>query len=177
MNTSEREIDGAIGEGWSGVDPNGCHVNVVLARRGSRTAAALMTAMTTPRQGHSPILICVGDDKDHYEPIWPPTLMMNKSTIAGDRHAKITYGATQLGLGQGVLDAVADGLLAPTDDTIVFFAVWIDTGATDETAVREAARRAARKAVGMAVGGRDIDAARALVERRDSVRNPYYSGS
>jgi 5,6,7,8-tetrahydromethanopterin hydro-lyase len=177
MSTSERDIDGAIGEGWSGVDPNGCHVNVVLARRGGATAAALMTAMTTPRQGHSPILICVGEDKDHYEPIWPPTVMMNKSTISGDRHAKITYGATQLGLGQGVLDAVADGLLEPTDDALVFFAVWIDSGATDETAVREAARRAGRKAVGMAVGGRDLEAARALVQRRDSLRSPYYSGS
>jgi formaldehyde-activating enzyme len=177
MTTSEREIDGAIGEGWSGVDPNGCHVNVVLARRGGRTAAALMTAMTTPRQGHSPILICVGEDKAHYEPVWPPTIMMNKSTISGDRHARITYGATQLGLGQGVLDAVADGLLEPSDDTIVFFAVWIDSGATDETAVREAARRAGRKAVGMAVTGRDPQAARSLVERRDTLRSPYYSGT
>jgi 5,6,7,8-tetrahydromethanopterin hydro-lyase len=177
MSRNERDIDGAIGEGWSGTDPNGCHANVVLARRGGPTAAALMTAMTTPRQGHSPILICVGPDKDHYEPIWPPTVMMNKATIAGDRHAKITYGATQLGLGQGVLDAVADGLLEPTDETIVFFAVWIDSAATDETAVREAARRAARKAVGMAVAGRDLTAARALVERRDTLRSPYYSGS
>lgn len=176
MSTSERDIDGAIGEGWSGTDPNGCHVNVVLARRGGRTAAALMTAMTTPRQGHSPILICVGEDKERYEPIWPPTVMMNKSTIAGDRHAKITYGATQLGLGQGVLDAVADGLVEPTDETIVFFAVWIDAGATDETAVREAARRAGRKAIGMAAAGRDPHAARALVERRDTLRSPYYSG-
>ncbi len=177
MSERERSIDGAIGEGWSGTDPDGCHVNVVLARRGSHTAAALMTAFTTPRQGHSPILVCVGPDKDHYEPVWPPTVMMNKATIAGDRHGKITYGATQLGIGQGVLDAVADGLLEPTDDTIVFVAVWIDTGATDETAVRAAARVASRKAVGMAVTGRDPDAARSLVERRDDVRNPYYSGS
>src|SRR6185437_5039143 len=145
MGRSERSLDGAIGEGWSGIDPDGCHVNVILARRGSTTAAALMTAFTTPRQGHSPILVCVGPDKDHYEPIWPPTVMMNKATLAGDRHAKITYGATQLGVGQGVLDAVADDLLPPTDETIVFVAVWIDTGASDETAVREAARRARRR--------------------------------
>jgi formaldehyde-activating enzyme len=173
----QRTIDGAIGEGWSGRDPDGCHVNVVLAQRGSVTAAALMTAFTTPRQGHSPILVCVGADKDHYEPIWPPTVMMNKATIAGERHAKITYGATQLGVGQGVLDAVADDLLPPTDATIVFVAVWIDPGAGDESAVRDAARKATRKAVGMAVSGRDEATARALVERRDDVRNPYYSGS
>jgi formaldehyde-activating enzyme len=176
MHTTERTIDGAIGEGWGGKDPDGCHVNVILARRGGETAAALMTAFTTPRQGHSPILVCVGPDKDHYEPVWPPTVMMNKSTLAGDLHAKITFGATQLGAGQGVLDAVADGLLPPTDATIVFLAVWIDQAATDETAVRDAARRATRKAVGMAVSGRDPDAATALVERRDELRNPYYSG-
>jgi 5,6,7,8-tetrahydromethanopterin hydro-lyase len=177
METSERSYDGAIGEGWWGRDPDGCHVNVVLARRGGATAAALMTAFTTPRPGHSPILVCVGNDKDHYEPVWPPTVMMNKSTLAGERHAKITYGATQLGIGQGVLDAVADGLLPPTDDAIVFVAVWIDTAAGDETAVRDASRRATRKAVGMAVSGRDPDAARSLVERRDALRNPYYSGA
>ncbi len=177
MIGSERAIDGAIGEGWSGRDPDGCHVNVVLARRGSATAAALMTAFTTPRQGHSPILVCVGEDKDHYEPIWPPTVMMNKSTIAGERHAKITYGATQLGVGQGVLDAVADELLPPTDETIVFVAVWIDPArATSRPFARPPARRRTRRC-GMAVSGRDEAAARALVERRDEVRNPYYSGS
>ena len=176
MDERTRSIDGAIGEGWSGTDPDGCHVNVVLAHRGGPTAAALMTAFTTPRQGHSPILICVGETKDGYEPVWPPTVMMNKSTLAGDRHAKITYGAAQLGVGQGVLDAVADGLLAPTDETLVFVAVWIDINAGDETAVRLAARRATRKGVGMAVAGRDPNAARALVERRDGLRSPYYSG-
>jgi formaldehyde-activating enzyme len=177
MHTTERTIDGAVGEGWGGKDPDGCHVNVILARRGGETAAALMTAFTTPRQGHSPILVCVGPDKDSYEPVWPPTVMMNKSTLAGDLHAKITFGATQLGVGQGVLDAVADELLQSTDATIVFVAVWIDEAASDESAVRDAARRATRKAVGMAVSGRDPAAARALVERRDSLRNPYYSGT
>ena len=59
----------------------------------------------------------------------------------------------------------------------MFVAVWIDQAATDESAVRDAARRATRKAVGMAVSGRDPAAARALVERRDGLRNPYYSGS
>ena len=34
------ELDGRIGEGWSGAAPNGSHVNVVLAGRGSATWAA-----------------------------------------------------------------------------------------------------------------------------------------
>src|SRR5438067_5625421 len=140
MSTSERTYDGAIGEGWSGTDPDGCHVNAILARRGSTTAAALMTAFTTPRQGHSPILVCVGPDKDHYEPIWPPTVMMNKSTVAGDRHAKITYGATQLGVGQGVLDAVADALHPTTEHQTRFDAVCRHVRARQQTAGRTATK-------------------------------------
>jgi len=170
------ESDGAIGEGWSGTDPNGCHVNVVLARRGSPTAAALLTAFASPTPGHSPILVCVGEDKEHYEPVWPPTVMMNKATTRTERHESITFGAGQLGIGQGTLDAVADGLLELSGDTLVFVAVWFDANGDDETAVRLAARNATRKGIGMAVRGRDLAAAQALVERRDGLRNPYYGG-
>src|SRR5262249_61256519 len=34
------ELDGRVGEGWGGTSPNGSHVNVVLAPRGSPTPAA-----------------------------------------------------------------------------------------------------------------------------------------
>jgi len=67
--------------------------------------------------------------------------------------------------------------LRATFRAIVFVAVWVDTAAGDETAVRESARRATRKGVGMAVSGRDPAAARDLVDRREGLRNPYYSGS
>jgi formaldehyde-activating enzyme len=170
------DLDGRIGEGWSGTDPNGSHVNVILARRGSPTAAALLTMFGAPRSGHTPILVVVGEDKDHYEPVWPPTLLMNKETALEERHQTITWGAGQLGIAQAVLDAVADGLLEPTVETYVFVALWIHTDAHDETAVRKATRTAMRKALGVAVEGRDPEAARALVERRDSITSPFYSG-
>ena len=41
------ELDGRIGEGWSGIAPNGSHVNVVLARRGSPTAASALGCSLT----------------------------------------------------------------------------------------------------------------------------------
>ena len=52
----------------------------------------------------------------------------------------MTWGAAQLGIGQGVLDAVADGLLEATDELVVLVAVWVDPTARDETAVRIANR-------------------------------------
>ncbi len=171
-----RDLDGRIGEGWGGVGPNGCHVNVVLAARGSATAAALLTTFTSPAPGHTPILVVVGEDQQHYEPVWPPTIMINKATVTEPSHESMTWGAGQLGIAQGVLDAVAEELLAPNDDVLVFVAAWIDPAATDETAVRAASRVATLKAITVAVRGRDGEAASALVERRDSLRSPFYGG-
>jgi formaldehyde-activating enzyme len=169
--------DGLIGEGWSGTDPDGAHVNVVLAERGSPTAAALLTTFTSPAPGHAPILVVVGEDKDHYEPVWPPTIMINKETALEPLHQRITWGAAQLGIAQGVLDAVAEKLIPCSGDLVVFVAIYIDPGATDETAVRVASRAATFKGVRTARTGRDPAAARAMVDRRDSVRSPFYTGS
>jgi formaldehyde-activating enzyme len=170
------DLDGRIGESWSGEAPNGSHVNVVLARRGSPTAAAAISMLAHPAPGHTPVLVCVGPTQAAYEPVWPPTLMMNKATALEADHQRLTWGAAQLGIGQGVLDAVADGLLDATGELLVLVAVWVDVGAIDETAVREANRVATRKAIGVCVEGRDPAAAAALVDRRDSLRSPFYSG-
>jgi formaldehyde-activating enzyme len=173
---SLEELDGRIGEGWGGLSPNGSHVNIVLARRGSPTAAAALSMFAHPTPGHTPVLCCVGPTQPEYQPIWPPTLMMNKSTASDERHQAMTWGAAQLGIGQGVLDAVADGLIEATGELLVLVAVWIDTIANDETAVRVASREAVRKALTVCVKGRDPEAAARLVAERDSLRNPFYSG-
>ncbi len=55
-------------------------------------------------------------------------------------------------------------------------AIWVDPAAADETAVRRASRSATRKALGVCVEGRDPAAAQALVDRRDSLRSPFYFG-
>jgi formaldehyde-activating enzyme len=171
------ELDGCIGEGWSGEAPDGSHVNVVLAQRGSPTAAAAISMFANPSPGHTPVLVCVGPTQQEYEPVWPPTLMMNKATALEERHQMMTWGAAQLGIGQGVLDAVADGLIEASGELLVLVAVWVDPAADDETAVRDANRAATRKALGVCVEGRDPAAAASLVVRRDSLRNPFYGGN
>jgi 5,6,7,8-tetrahydromethanopterin hydro-lyase len=172
----EPDIDGRIGQGWGGISPNGAHANVVLARRGTATGAALMTTFTSPAPGHTPVLVCVGAAQQSYEAVVPATIMMNKATATTERHQTITWGAAQLGIGQGVLDAVADGLLAADHDTIVFVAIWIDAEADDETAVREASRAAMRAGVADAVDGAGPAAIERLVTGRDALANPFYGG-
>jgi formaldehyde-activating enzyme len=176
-SVSLQDLDGRIGEGWGGdPGPNGCHVNVVLGVRGSVVSAALLGTFTAPAPGHTPILVVVGETQDSYEPVWPPTIMINKATALEDRHQTITWGAGQLGIAQGVLDAVADELIPASGDLVVLVCVWIDPAASDEPAVRAAARVAVRRAIGLCVEGRDPAAARALVERRDDVTSPVYGG-
>jgi 5,6,7,8-tetrahydromethanopterin hydro-lyase len=170
------ELDGRIGQGWGGLSPNGSHVNVVLACRGGATAAAMLSTLALPSPGHTPVLICVGASQTEYEPIWPPTVMINKNTARDGAHETMTWGAGQLGIGQGVLDAVAEGLIEATGDLLVLVSVWINATATDETAVRLANRTATRAAIEECVRGRDPGAVERLVRERDTITNPFYGG-
>src|SRR4029450_11466208 len=120
------ELDGRIGEGWSGAAPNGSHVNVVLAGGGSPTFAAAISMFAHPAPGHTPVLVCVGPTQQEYEPVSPPTLRMNKATALDDHSQTLTWGAAQLGIAQGVLDGVADGLIEASGDLLVLVAGWCD---------------------------------------------------
>jgi 5,6,7,8-tetrahydromethanopterin hydro-lyase len=168
-------LDGRFGEAWSGEVPNGSHINLVLARRGSPTAAAAAAVLASPRPGHLPILACL---KGAGTPVRPATIVVNKVTIDGDGLARMTWGAAQLGIAQGVLDAVAEGLLDAVEaaDVIVLVAVWVDPDAHDETAVRTANREATRAAVADALEPPAPEAVRALAEQRDEATNAYYAG-
>ena len=161
-------MDGLIGEAWAGESPDGCHVNVVLAERGSATAAAAVGALANPSPGHTPFLVCLGPG----HVVRPATVFVNKTTIGSDTIGRLTWGAAQLGVGQGVLDLVDDGLL-PADDVVVLAVVWIDPEAGDETAVKRSCREAMRIAIADALQPADT---RELVARREDATNGFYSG-
>jgi 5,6,7,8-tetrahydromethanopterin hydro-lyase len=169
-------LDGAIGEAWSGEVPNGSHINLVLARRGSPTAAAAAAVLASPRPGHLPILACL---KGAGTPVRPATIVVNKVTLEGEQLERMTWGAAQLGIAQGVLDAVGEGLLEAEEaaDVLVLVAVWVDPDAHDETAVREANREATRDAVADALRPPSADAVRALADQRDEASNAFYTGA
>jgi 5,6,7,8-tetrahydromethanopterin hydro-lyase len=169
------ELDGRIGEGWSGEAPNGAHLNVVVARRGSATYAALVGELAASRPGHLPFLACLRLG----EAIRPATLIVNKATFAGEEHQRLTWGAAQLGIAQGVLDAVAEGVVDSADapELLVLAAVWVDPAASDETAVRAANRAAARAALADALSPASAADVEALAARREEAANTYYTGA
>ena len=168
-------LDGRIGEAWSGEVPNGSHINVVLARRGSPTAAAAAAALASPRPGHVPFLACLSPGVL----VRPVTVVVNKSSLSDEsRIGPITWGAAQLGIGQGVLDAIADRVLDPCEvaEVVLLVAVWVDPAAHDETAVRHANRAAMRDAIAAALEPSSEADVQALVDRREDAANIYYTG-
>ncbi len=170
---SAADLDGRIGEAWAGEVPDGSHINVVVARRGSPTAAAAAGVLASPRPGHAPFLVCPTGGG---EIVRPATIVVNKSTIDGDRLGRITWGAAQLGIAQGVLDALADGTLDPADagELVLLVALWVDPDAGDEAAVRAANREAMRAALADAVAPVTAESVRELVARREDVGNAFY---
>jgi 5,6,7,8-tetrahydromethanopterin hydro-lyase len=169
------DLDGRIGEAWSGDVPNGSHINVVLARRGSATAAAAAGALASPRPGILPFLACLSPGTL----VRPVTIVVNKSPVGSNETLdRITWGAAQLGIAQGVLDAVADDILdgLQTDEVVVLIAVWVDPAAHDETAVRRANRAATRAAIEDALRSHGREEVDALVDSRDVAANAYYTG-
>jgi len=168
-------LDGRVGEAWSGEVPDGSHINVVLARRGSPTAAAAAGALAGPRPGHVPFLACLSPGVL----VRPVTVVVNKSPIEGDSPiGPITWGAAQLGIAQGVLDAVADGVIDPAEvaEVVLLVAVWVDPAARDDTAVKRANRAATRDAIAAALEPPSEADVQALVDRREDAANIYYSG-
>jgi 5,6,7,8-tetrahydromethanopterin hydro-lyase len=168
--------DGRLGEAWSGEVPNGSHINVAIGRRGSPTAAAIVGEAGATSMGHMPIYVCLGGDNA----VRPITVFRNKVSITdlGSDFARITWGAGQLGVGQGVLDAVAEGLLpgALVDELVLLAAVWVDPEVHDETAVRIANRAAMRAAIADAVSERRDAKLADLLAIRETARNAYYAG-
>jgi len=167
-------MDGRIGEAWSGTAPDGSHINLVIARRGSPTAASIVGALASPRPGHVPFLAVV----ESGVLVRPITVVVNKVTLGREPLDSITWGAAQLGISQGVLDAVAAELIEPADAgaLVLLVAVWVDPAASDETAVRKANRAATRAAIEDALTDRGAEYVREVVARREHAANSFYKG-
>ena len=169
------DYDGRIGEAWAGDVPNGSHINLVIGRRGSATASAAVSALANPRPGHAPVIVCLGAGNA----VRPITIMTNKAPAVEDLHQRITWGAAQLGIGQGVMDAVADGTLPAelAGELVLLVAAWVDPEAHDETVCRVAAREATRAAIDDALAGAPVESVQAIAESREGARNLFYGGS
>ena len=168
------DVDGRFGEAAAGTRPNGTHINLVVGRRGSPTAAAAAASMADVRPGHAPLLLCLGAGNL----VRPATVVRNKTTIDSEHVGLLTWGAAQLGIGQGVCDAVEERLipLEHVDDVVLLIAVWVDPEGDDHTAVRKANRAATLAAIADALQPDHRERALDLLASRESASNRFYRG-
>ena len=141
-----------IGEGFAGDGPHAAHVNTVLGHKDGPVGTAWATALATPRQGHVPFVVVLRPNMA----VKPATLFVNKADIRSELHARLTWGAAQAGVAQGVLQAVAERVVpaGAVDDLVLLAAVWVDWAAEDEEEVYANNLRATREALAAGATGR-----------------------
>ena len=160
-----------IGESFIGTGAEAAHINTVLGPREGPAGSAWATALATPSAGHTPFVVVLRPGL----PVKPLTLFVNKAAIAGDEHARLTWGAAQAGVAGGVADALADGVVAAerADEWVLIAAVWVSPDARDADAVYRNNRSATRAAL---AAGRDRAPALAdVLAARERPWNPFFN--
>ena len=159
-----------LGESFVGTGPEAAHVNTVLGPKGGPVGQAWATALATPSAGHTPFVAVLQPGL----PVKPFTLFVNKATIAGDDHARMTWGPAQAGVAAGVADAVAAEIISSEDaeQLLLIVAVWVDPRSLDVDAVFANNREATRSA--LVIGRAGLPVPDDATRKRNDAWNPYF---
>lgn len=159
----------SVGEGFVGQGVNAAHVNTVLGSRQGPVGVAWTTSLATPRQGHVPFVAVARPGV----PVVPFTLFVNKASIEGDLHGRLTWGAAQAGLAAGVGLAHEAGVFqGDVNDLVLIAAMWVDPSADDEEAVFANNRDATMAALSM--GRTGVTDLASVIEAMGAPANPYF---
>lgn len=163
--------DTEFGESFVGSGAEAAHVNTILGAKGGAMESAFSVALATPRQGHVGFVVVVRPGM----PVRPFTLFVNKATLQGERHERLTWGAAQAGVASGVLRAVAEDVVPSdvVDDLLLIAAVYVDPQASREVDVFDNNRRATFEALRSGqLHAPHIDD---LLAVADEPSNPYFT--
>lgn len=159
-----------IGEAFVGEGADAAHINTVLGGAEGPVGSAFVTALATPRAGHAGFLVIAKPGVA----VVPPTLFVNKATIAGDTHAALTWGAAQAGVARGVALALEGGVVARDEagGLVLIVAAWVNPAAADGDAV--ARNNAAATCQALAAGRAGEGGLEAFLEAARSPYNAYF---
>lgn len=167
-----------IGEGFHGDGADAAHINTVLGLRYGPVGTAFATALAQPTPGHVPFLAVWAPNV----PVEPPTLFVNKATIANDKHGTLTWGAAQAGVAAGITEHVADRFERNELARLALIvAVWVNPAANDVNLVYQNNRAATRNALDRghaAVSGRVGSVSTTAIAELAAGRaptNPYFT--
>lgn len=159
-----------LGESFVGTGPDAAHVNTVLGAKDGPVGHAWAAALATPTAGHAPFVAVLQPGL----PVKPFTLFVNKATIAGDDHARMTWGPAQAGVAAGVADAVAAEMISAeeAESLVLIVAVWVDPRSRDAEAVFANNREATRSA--LVIGRAGLPVAADAASKRNDAWNPFF---
>ena len=122
-----------IGEAFVGEGGDAAHVNTVLGSRAGPVGSAFATGLAGPTEGHAGFVV-IGQPGIMAV---PPTLFVNKATITGPEHGRMTWGPAQAGVAKGIASALEEGVIDRADAAglLLIAAVWVNPAAADEAAV------------------------------------------
>jgi 5,6,7,8-tetrahydromethanopterin hydro-lyase len=160
-----------IGESFVGEGDEAAHINTVLGDRDGPVGTAWATALATPGSGHTPFVTVLRPGL----PVKPLTLFVNKATVAGAEHSKLTWGAAQAGVAGGVADAVSEGIVstADVDRLLLIAAVWVNPAANDADKVYANNRAATGQALRSGAEGLPLIAD--VLGAAAAPANPFYA--
>ena len=136
-----------MGAAWGGSAAHAVNANVVVARRGSRTAASILATLGTPTASNAPFLATPVEGT-----LAPAVVVVNRAPIANELHARLTWGAGQLGVADGVRDALATCKAEEVAaDLVLLVSLLIDALATDDVVLHASSREATARALEQAL--------------------------
>jgi hypothetical protein len=88
-----------LGEALVGEGPEIAHIDLVIGPKGSSVEQAFMNALSSPAQGHTPLLAVLEPNL----PAKPYTLLVNKVTIKNAAQAILMFGPAQAAVAKEIL--------------------------------------------------------------------------
>jgi 5,6,7,8-tetrahydromethanopterin hydro-lyase len=143
-----------VGSGVEGGGVSAAQIDVVLGDRDGPIGVVYAQSLASPTPGHSPIVVCSRPGMA----VKPATLLVNKAPLAGDDHARVTWGAAHAGVAAGILEGISLGLLSHDEATrsVLIVSAWVDPGVgiVHQDAVFDNNRLALLDALASATAGR-----------------------
>ncbi len=158
-----------IGEALVGEGPEVAHIDLVIGRKGSAVEQAFVTALASPRMGHTPLLAVL---EPNLQPK-PATLIVNKVTINSASQALLMFGPAQAAVAKAVMDCVAEGTIPEeeAEELLIIVSVFIEWDAESKTKVHEYNYKATKLAIERATRGEPT--VKEALAKKDSAKHPF----
>ncbi|MGZ4950569.1 MAG: formaldehyde-activating enzyme [Halobacteriota archaeon] len=162
------EFGTRIGEALVGEMPELAHIDIALGQKGGAFETAFLTALATPRMGHTALLAILAPNYA----VKPATLMVNKVTIKGEAQAELMFGPVQAAIAKAVLDSVQERVIAAAfeNELLIIASVYINGNAADKNKLFDFNYKATKLAISNAM--RQAPTVDELLQNKDTIVHP-----